>query len=276
MFAAKAGAAKVIGVDCSDILSQAQQIVARNRLDGVVTLVKGKMEEVDLGLSPGQKVDVIISEWMGYCLLYESMLPSVLAARDQYLASGGRLLPNRCTMIIQGARDLDGRLDWWENVYGLDMTPLKGPVIEEPSVEAVDPQAIMTDDFVFKNLDLMTIKTADLDFDADFKVVVTKPAPLRGLVVSFDTFFEGTEKSDPVVEFSTRPEAKDTHWHQTLFWLQDAPAPELEVGTVVQGKIKFVRNVQNPRDYDVEIVWEVLEGSNKVLGQGQQRYTLGS
>ena len=31
------------------------------------------------------KVDVIVSEWMGYCLLYESMLPTVLAARDKWL-----------------------------------------------------------------------------------------------------------------------------------------------------------------------------------------------
>ena len=27
------------------------------------------------------KVDIIISEWMGYCLFYESMLDSVLFAR---------------------------------------------------------------------------------------------------------------------------------------------------------------------------------------------------
>lgn len=30
-------------------------------------------------------VDVIVSEWMGYALLYESMLDSVFAARDRFL-----------------------------------------------------------------------------------------------------------------------------------------------------------------------------------------------
>jgi protein arginine N-methyltransferase 1 len=53
----------------------------------VIHLVKGKLEEVDLGLAPGEKVDVIISEWMGYFLLYESMLDTVLLARDKYLVS---------------------------------------------------------------------------------------------------------------------------------------------------------------------------------------------
>ena len=43
------------------------------------------MEEVVL---PVQHVDIIISEWMGYFLLYESMLDSVLFARDKYLVRG--------------------------------------------------------------------------------------------------------------------------------------------------------------------------------------------
>jgi len=58
---------------------------------------------------PVDKVDVIISEWMGYCLLYESMLPSVLWARDKYLSSSGAMMPNRLTMFIQAMEDGEGR-----------------------------------------------------------------------------------------------------------------------------------------------------------------------
>jgi protein arginine N-methyltransferase 1 len=50
------------------------------------------MEEIEL---PVPKVDIIISEWMGYFLLYESMLDSVLWARDKYLNKGGKMLPDR-------------------------------------------------------------------------------------------------------------------------------------------------------------------------------------
>lgn len=42
------------------------------------------MEEVEL---PVEKVDIIISEWMGYCLFYESMLNTVIFARDKWLVS---------------------------------------------------------------------------------------------------------------------------------------------------------------------------------------------
>ena len=32
-----------------------------------------------------EKVDIIISEWMGYFLFYESMLDTVIFARDKWL-----------------------------------------------------------------------------------------------------------------------------------------------------------------------------------------------
>ncbi|TKA69419.1 hypothetical protein B0A49_05494, partial [Cryomyces minteri] len=79
MFAVKAGAKHVIGVDMSTIIEKAKEIVAVNGMSDKITLLQGKMEEVEL---PFPKVDIIISEWMGYFLLYESMLDTVLWARD--------------------------------------------------------------------------------------------------------------------------------------------------------------------------------------------------
>lgn len=48
----------------------------------VITVLKGKIEEIEL---PVTKVDIIISEWMGYFLLFENMLNTVLYARDKWL-----------------------------------------------------------------------------------------------------------------------------------------------------------------------------------------------
>ncbi len=53
------------------------------------------------------QVDIIISEWMGYFLLYESMLDTVLYARDKWLRPGGTLLPDRCSLYIVGIEDAD-------------------------------------------------------------------------------------------------------------------------------------------------------------------------
>lgn len=58
------------------------------------------VEELDkyIQIKP-HSVDVLLSEWMGYCLLYESMLSSVLLARDKWLKPGGAILPDTATIV---------------------------------------------------------------------------------------------------------------------------------------------------------------------------------
>lgn len=73
-----------------------------NGLADRITLLQGKMEEVPM---PFPKVDIIISEWMGYFLLYESMLDTVLYARDTYLVPGGKIFPDKVTMYVAGIED---------------------------------------------------------------------------------------------------------------------------------------------------------------------------
>ena len=67
-----------------------------------ITLVKGKLEEAEL---PIKQFDIIISEWMGYFLLYESMLDTVLYARDRYLVEDGLIFPDKATIFVAGIED---------------------------------------------------------------------------------------------------------------------------------------------------------------------------
>jgi type I protein arginine methyltransferase len=103
-FAVKAGAKHVIGVDMSSIIEKAREIVAVNGMSSKITLLQGKMEEVQL---PFDQVDIIVSEWMGYFLLYESMLETVLFARDKYLKPGGKIFPDKATIFMAGIEDGD-------------------------------------------------------------------------------------------------------------------------------------------------------------------------
>lgn len=44
---------------------------------------------------------------MGYMLLFESMLDTVILARDKYLAPGGHLFPDKCTVYLAGIEDAE-------------------------------------------------------------------------------------------------------------------------------------------------------------------------
>ena len=86
----------------STIIEKAREIVEVNGMTSKITLLQGKMEEVEL---PFPKVDIILSEWMGYFLLYESMLDTVLYARDNYLNAGGLIFPDKATIFMAGIED---------------------------------------------------------------------------------------------------------------------------------------------------------------------------
>ena len=101
-FAVRAGAKHVIGVDMSTIIEKAREIVKVNGMESKITLLQGKMEEVKL---PFPKIDIILSEWMGYFLLYESMLDTVLYARDNYLVPGGLIFPDKASIYMSGIED---------------------------------------------------------------------------------------------------------------------------------------------------------------------------
>lgn len=88
----------------STIIEKAKEIVAVNGMADKITLLQGKMEEVEL---PFPQVDIIVSEWMGYFLLYESMLDTVLYARDKYLKQGGLIFPDKATLFLAGIEDGD-------------------------------------------------------------------------------------------------------------------------------------------------------------------------
>ena len=96
IWAAKAGARKVYAVEGTAVARHAEALVAAQGLSSVVTVLRGRMEELELP----EKVDVLLSEWMGYFLLRESMVQSVLFARDRWLKPSGVMYPSSARLLI--------------------------------------------------------------------------------------------------------------------------------------------------------------------------------
>ncbi|XP_033624740.1 protein arginine N-methyltransferase 3-like [Asterias rubens] len=243
MFAAKAGAKQVIGVDQSDIVYQAMDIVRQNKLENTVTLIKGRVEDITL---PVDKVDVIISEWMGYFLLFESMLDTVLYARDKYLTNGGMVYPDLCTLSLVAVSDTVGhasRVAFWDDVYGFKMTCMKSCVLEETSVDYINADTVMSDAAMVKCLDVTSVNVKDLDFTTDFKLRASRDGECTAIVGYFDVIFE--KNCNKTVMFSTGPSSQRTHWKQTVFLLRK-PIP-LKAGEVLSGKINCQKDTTDSR-----------------------------
>lgn len=269
MFAAKAGAKHVIGVDRSDIINLARQVVEINGLSDQITLLHGLMEEVEL---PYPKVDIIISEWMGYFLLYEAMLDTVLYARDHYLKEGGLILPDKATMCMASIEDHDYKQDkigFWRNVYGFDYSPFEKVALAEPLVDTVEYKNLVSDPCEFFSIDLYEVTKEDLAFTRPFSLMNTRDETVHGIVVWFDIVFSHLNQQ---VQFSTGPNARYTHWKQTVFYTKLDRF--MRYGDKLEGTISVRPNKENPRDIDVAIDYTAVTASGRRLETDSCHYIM--
>ncbi|GJQ10520.1 hypothetical protein GpartN1_g2805.t1 [Galdieria partita] len=248
MFAAKAGARLVIGVECSEIIEQAKLIIKANKFEDRIVMIKEKMEDAKL---PVEEVDIIISEWMGYFLLYESMLETVLFARDKYLKKGGLMFPDRAVLYLSAIEDAEYRsekIDFWDNVYGFDMSCIKRLALTEPLIDNVGVQQIVCPTVPVLSIDVTSVKKEDLSFAVPFVLKAERNDFIHAFVAHFDVFFNHCHKP---LGFSTGPQSKTTHWKQAVFYLDR----ELVVctGETIYGTLASRPNRKNPRDLDIAI-----------------------
>uniref|UniRef100_A0AAR2LLJ2 type I protein arginine methyltransferase n=1 Tax=Pygocentrus nattereri TaxID=42514 RepID=A0AAR2LLJ2_PYGNA len=245
MFAAKAGAKHVYGIECSSISEYSEKIIKANHLDNVITIFKGKVEETEL---PVDEVDIIISEWMGYCLFYESMLNTVIYARDKWLKPGGLMFPDRAALYIVAIEDRqykDFKIHWWENVYGFDMTCIRNVAMKEPLVDIVDQKQVVTNACLIKEVDIYTVKPEDLSFTSTFCLQIQRNDYVHALVTYFNIEFTKCHKK---TGFSTAPDAPYTHWKQTVFYLEEYLT--VKRGEEIVGTVAMRPNEKNARDLD--------------------------
>eukprot|EP01029_Cantina_marsupialis_P021222 TRINITY_DN5055_c0_g1_i1.p1 TRINITY_DN5055_c0_g1~~TRINITY_DN5055_c0_g1_i1.p1 ORF type:complete len:353 (+),score=85.58 TRINITY_DN5055_c0_g1_i1:44-1060(+) len=264
MFASKAGAKHVYGIDMSKVAEKAKHIVKVNGFEDKVTIIRGKVEDIDL---PVEKVDIIISEWMGYCLFYESMLDTVLFARDKWLVDGGKIFPDKCQLFAVAIEDesyREEKIDFWDNVYGFDMSIFREGALTEPLVDVVPSSQIITKPALIIDVDIETVKKEDLAFKKSIRLEAQRADFVHAIVTYFDIQFTHCHKP---VEFSTGPYTTPTHWQQTVFYIDDVVPMKEGEGIDVEFDCK--PNAKNPRDLDFIVEYK-FEGEAGKLSSKRQ------
>lgn len=278
-------------IEASGLASKTRENIAANGLQGQITVIQSKVETVEL---PVKTVDVIISEWMGYMLLYESMLDSVLVARDRFLAPGGLMAPSQTRLVLSGStatRLQRERITFWQNVYGFEMgSAMTTPYYGEGLVEHVDKEEVVTSDCIVRDINSHSATVAQLEFHAPFTLLATsgKTETVRAFLTHFDTFFSPiagdaghvpphqnvhihefaddltAQPVEPVnsadanlVSFTTGPRGQPTHWKQVSFLLREPF--ELKPGQTVEGRFYCKKASCNSRELEIEIHYAVCD-----------------
>ncbi|KAI8913520.1 protein arginine methyltransferase 3 [Gorgonomyces haynaldii] len=253
MFAAKAGAKHVYAVDNSTIIRKAQEIATENGLGDKITFVRGRVEDIIL---PVDQVDVIVSEWMGYFLLFEGMLDSVIAARNKWLKPDGIMAPSRAIIYLTAIDNEDWYNDkctFWNDVYGFKMQQMKRDFFNDGQVDFIDPQSVFAQPVIIKDIDTKSTTVENLDFVSNFELCFDRDGTLHALCGWFDTDFEGPDMK--MIRLSTSGLTTPTHWKQTCFALE-RPVAFLK-GQTLRGTFKCQKNQKNGREVDVEITLDL-------------------
>ena len=123
---------------------------------------------------------------MGYALLYESMLDSVLVARNRFLrpmpqpseapsrppAFKGVLVPSQCRMALalcdpQGL--IKQRVGFWRDVYGFDMSSMAEEAFEEAIIESIPKEEVLSSPYIVKVRKILRLLQLFMNLFAGFK-----------------------------------------------------------------------------------------------------------
>ncbi|XP_026996809.2 histone-arginine methyltransferase CARM1 isoform X1 [Tachysurus fulvidraco] len=262
-FAIQAGARKVYAVEASSVAKHAEVLVRSNGMSDRITVLAGKIEEV----SCLEKVDVIISEPIGYMLLNERMLESYLHSK-KWLKPKGMMFPTFSDIHLAPFTDEQlylehhARSNFWlqSSFYGVNLSGLHPAAMDEffrqPIVDTFDTQILMARS-VKHSINFMEAKEEDLHrIEIPFVFKLMQSGLIHGLAFWFDVAFVGSRTT---VWLSTAPHEPLSHWYQVRCLLQTPLFAK--TGQTLSGQVLLIANKR--QSYDIHITAVIDESGFK-------------
>lgn len=92
---------------------------------------------------------------MGYFLLFEGMLDSVVYARDRWLTDSGLMAPSKMDILLAAFGDeewYNDKVHFWNDVYGFSMNAMNSDIKNNGVVTVLPGSGMISDSLVIKVL----------------------------------------------------------------------------------------------------------------------------
>lgn len=183
LFAAKAGAKKVVAIEETRIAEVAAAMFEANGCSDVIDLRIGNSRDVEID----EPADLLIHEILGVDPFDENILPVILDARRRFLKPGGRLLPHRVEICCLGVEVEEGtgldssltrsRARELAGFYGLSFAPVLAALEERLSRPQTGRVLAGMDKQTFERKILSEeVRLMDIDFQEGDLEIVGRPA----------------------------------------------------------------------------------------------------
>lgn len=208
VFAAKAGAKRVIAIDKSQFIIAAKMVAKANGVDDVVEFYHCEPQALDCNF----KADVIISEWMGHFVYFEWMLEPLLFLRDNFLSNEGVMLPMGINFFASFVTDksLFDNIKYLENQpYDVNFEPIASWPAYNVYLERFDPSQLSKQTLKIGGLDMSRCQEEKAVMQGSVEILFDMT--VYGLAGWFETVLCNQNG------FGTGPFDPKTHWKQAFF-----------------------------------------------------------
>ncbi|XP_058447168.1 protein arginine N-methyltransferase 6 [Malaya genurostris] len=258
IFCAQAGARKVYAVEASNLARLAREVVEENSFNEIIEIFECEIEKFRLP-DGADKVDIIVSEWMGFFLLHEGMLDSVIFARDQFLKPSGLMFPNTATIFVAPC-SVPSRFDDFESLFGVNMKSfgreLRKQKSDKPEILNVSAEHLLHEGHIMAWLDLKEISVEDLDtFEMKEVMVLQNSGKFQGFCLWFDCTFPSGDPNQIAQEviLSTSPKSPTTHWKQSVILLPEEACEDADELDPIAFNLNLSRNAEHSRRYNIQL-----------------------
>ncbi|CAH2089462.1 unnamed protein product [Euphydryas editha] len=252
IFCAQAGAKKVYAVEASKLAKLAEEVIKENNFEEIIEVLYSKVEDVIL---PGDiKVDAIISEWMGFYLLHEGMLDSVLIARDKFLKPGGEIFPESAVIYVAPC-SVPELYNKWNDFHGVSLSifakHLRSSKSSKPEIMQIQKEDLLGPEVAMAWINLREDTVQDLDsYTIEHVVGASRSGEYHGVCVWFECNFPKLNSNNRVI-LKTGPESPATHWKQTIILLPEEQLVDEQEPIAFQ--LDMNRDQVYPRRYNLQL-----------------------
>jgi type I protein arginine methyltransferase len=86
------------------------------------------------------------------------------------------------------------KIDFWNNVYGFTMMPIRELALSEALVDSVTADLVNTTAAKLSTINIGTMAASDIPFESDFVLRASRDDRLHAIVLWFDIHFDCSHK----------------------------------------------------------------------------------
>lgn len=212
MLAARAGARRVFAIEEQHTADLAHVLLRRNGCERV-ELLHAHSKDVELP----ERATVLITETLGNFGFDESILGSVLDAKERLLTRDARIIPEGVAIALAPVhlpRQYDRDVAWWsEPRYGFDFSPARMFAANHVYGVEIGPGALVAEPVIGDEIALITVESTEVSLHASF--IATRHDLVHGFAGWFHTtLVEG-------ITLTNEPPLVTPNWGHAFFPLEE-------------------------------------------------------